>query len=253
VTCNTIQKERDGVIWLEFKALEPFPQLVHGVFLRHGGFSSGPHASLNVGKSVGDDPIVVDRNINAVHQIIGASRFVTGLQSHGAYVHDCNDVKTEIAACDALTTCQKGVALLIKHADCQATIFFDPVQNAIACVHSGWRGSVQNIYANAVQKMQAAFGTRPGDLIVCISPSLGPAHAEFKNYQTELPAAFWEFQVKPTYFDFWSISRSQLEQCGVLSSNIHIAGICTYANPQDYFSYRREKLSGRHATVVALR
>ena len=151
-----------------------------------------------------------------------------------------------------MITQKTDLALMILHADCQAAIFYDPVHGAIANVHSGWRGNVKNIYLATIQKMARVFGSKPQDLLVEISPSLGPDNSEFRNYRTELPQEFWEFQVRPEYFDLWAIARHQLEQCGVLSHHIQIAEICTFANPQDYFSYRRDKIIGSHATLAKI-
>jgi polyphenol oxidase len=137
--------------------------------------------------------------------------------------------------------------------DCQAAILYDPIHRALANVHAGWRGNVQNIYRTAVQKMVHSFGSKPQDLLVGISPSIGPKHAEFKNYKSEFPEEFWEFQVKPTYFDLWQIARHQFESSGVLAHHIQIAEICTFDHPSDYFSYRRDKTTGRHATVAMLK
>jgi YfiH family protein len=142
---------------------------------------------------------------------------------------------------------------MISHADCQAAIFYDPIQKAIANVHSGWRGNIQNIYASTILKMQQMYGSKPQNLLVCISPSLGPQSAEFTNFQNELPEAFWKFRTPPHHFDFWQISQYQLEESGVLPSHIQIAEIDTLSNPQDYFSYRHSKICGRNATVCALK
>jgi copper oxidase (laccase) domain-containing protein len=129
----------------------------------------------------------------------------------------------------------------------------------VANVHAGWRGQVKQIYRITLDKMACVFGTRPEEVLVCISPSLGPDHSEFIHYQEELPTDFLLFQTKPTYFDLWAISQYQLESCGVLPHHIEIAKIDTYAHPDDFFSYRREKatghtdpITGSHGTVVAL-
>lgn len=146
----------------------------------------------------------------------------------------------------------KGLGLLITHADCQAAIFYDPVHRALANVHSGWRSSVQNIYLETIHKMRERYGSRPEDLRVGISPSLGPEAAEFRDFKTLFPEPFWSFQTKAEYFNFWEISRWQLISAGVLPHHIEIAGICTYSTPKDWFSYRREPCSGRHGTIAAL-
>jgi copper oxidase (laccase) domain-containing protein len=100
--------------------------------------------------------------------------------------------------------------------------------------------------------MNHAFATKAADLVAAISPSLGPCCAEFVNYLTELPLAFHDYQVRPNYFDFWAISHDQLCSAGVKSENIHTANICTCCN-HDYFSYRRERETGRFASVMGLK
>jgi len=245
-----LRKKSGSIEWLEFEQFAGFPGLVHGVFLKAGGESEGPFASLNMGGGSGDNPEVVDRNRAKVRTLLGCPELISGKQCHG------REVKVvpldEDEECDGLMTRDHNQALMIKHADCQAAIFYDPLNQAIANVHCGWRGNVQNIYAHAIEQMKMKFGSKPENLLVSISPSLGPCCAEFINYKTELPVPFWDYQVKPIYFNLWEISRKQLLERGILLNHIEIAGICTCCNAQDYFSYRREKVTGRNATIVAL-
>jgi YfiH family protein len=159
----------------------------------------------------------------------------------------------KIGIADAIFTTERNLGIAVTHADCQAAIFYDPVHEAIGVVHAGWRGSVQNIYARLFDTMHREIGTQPHNLLVCISPSLGPDHAEYKNYKQDFPESFWSFQSKPNHFNFWEISKKQLQECGILEKNIEISGVCTYCSPEECFSYRREKETGRNATVVGLR
>jgi len=246
--------EKTKIEWLEFDQLEPYSHVSHGVFLRHGGTSEGPCATLNAGDGNHDHHNNVLVNRDMIRKTLGVPQLVFSHQTHGMNVHRVTAKNLgKIPQADALFTTEKEIGLAVTHADCQAAIFYDPVHEAVAIAHCGWRGSVQNIYARVIEAMQRDIGTQPQNLIVCISPSLGPDHAEFKNYKQELPQDFWSFQVKPLYFDFWAISRKQLNACGVPDKNIEITSVCTYCNPKDYFSYRREKDTGRHATVVALK
>jgi purine-nucleoside/S-methyl-5'-thioadenosine phosphorylase / adenosine deaminase len=247
-----IRRKKENVEWLEFDILQEHPEVVHGVFLRHGGISKGPFASLNLGGGIGDDPENVKQNRKKVCKCLGVESLVVAKQMHGSKVQQVDKPCTGLE-CDGLMTNQSDVPLMIKHADCQAALFFDPVNQVIANVHCGWRGSVQNIYRETVVKMQEAFGCDPGHLIVCISPSLGPDHAEFIHYKEELPKNFEPFQVKPTYFDFWEISRMQLEELGIKNEKIEVANLCTFEEKNDFFSYRREKKTGGNATVVVLK
>lgn len=230
-----IRKRQEGLEWLEFDILQQFPEVVHGVFVRSG-----------------DCKEKIANNRKKIQETLGVSSLISCYQVHGDVVKQAGELMQD-EACDGIFTKEKNVGLMIKHADCQAAIFYDPVHQAIASVHSGWRGNVQNIYAKTVETMQEALGTDPEDLIVCISPSLGPDRAEFINFESEFPSSFWAFQSKPYYFNLWEISRWQLEEEGVLRGNIEVASICTYDNPADFYSYRRDKVTGRNATVVALR
>lgn len=248
-----MENEKAKLEWMEFDQLEPYPHVIHGVFERHGGVSQGPFATLNVSNDVGDHPDSVKVNRERIAAALKARHLIFAHQQHGVNivrVNTQNALKAPNA--DALYTTEKGIALAISHADCQAAIFYDPAHEAIAIAHAGWRGSVQNIYAKVIEQMKKDLKTKPQDLLVCISASLGPCHAEFKNYKEELPQEFWAFQVKPLYFDFWAISQMQLTKAGVLDKNIEMARICTYCTPKDYYSHRRDAKTGRNATVVML-
>ena len=247
--------DKAKIEWLEFDLLEPYPHLVHGVFLRHGGTSKNHCSTLNLGEGTSDHPYAVKLNRELVRKAINMPKLIFPHQTHGMNVHRVTTKNIDkLPHADALFTTEKNIAIGVTHADCQAAIFYDPVHEAIAVAHAGWRGSVQNIYARLLEAMQRDIGTQPQNLMVCISPSLGPDHAEYKNYKQELPQEFWPFQVKPNHFDFWAISRKQLEALGILEKNIEITEVCTILRSlKDYFSHRREKDTGRHGTVVALK
>jgi polyphenol oxidase len=245
-------KKQGNIEWLEFDLLQGHP-LRHGVFLRHGGHSKEAFESLNVSYDVGDKEEYVTQNIDQVKDILGVSKLTWAKQCHGKDISLINQYSpNEIHNCDALSTSTPGMALMIKHADCQAAIFYDPVQKVVSVVHSGWKGSVQNIYAHTVEFMKLNYNSKPENLLVCISPSLGPEDSEFINYKIELPKSFWKYQFKPDYFDFWAISEDQLKKAGVLANHIEIMRMSTRANEKDCFSFRRNKVTGRHGTVACL-
>ncbi|MDP1608541.1 MAG: peptidoglycan editing factor PgeF [Chlamydiales bacterium] len=240
--------------WLEYELLTNYPHVRHGVFSRHGGVSEKEWTSLNLGaEDTFDNPKHTHSNRELVRNTLGAQHLIFPKQHHGAIVQRITAKNLDkLPVCDALFTTEKNVALGVTHADCQGTIFYDPVHEAIAVAHAGWRGSSQNLYARVIDTMRREIGTQAHNLIVCISPSLGPDHAEFKNYRQELPQEFWPFQIKPYYFNFWAISKMQLLGCGVAERNIEMTEICTACCPEDYFSYRRNKDAGRNATIAVL-
>jgi YfiH family protein len=154
--------------------------------------------------------------------------------------------------CDALITNIPNHLLMIKHADCQAALFYDPVQRAIGAVHSGWKGTVQNIYKATLEAMSNRYGSNPKDILVGISRSLGPTASQFINYKTELPEQFWSYRTDGDLFDFWKITTDQLLEAGITQQHIELAKICTNTNSNDCFSYRRQQTTGRHGTAIAI-
>lgn len=244
--------------WLTFDLLSSCPRLHHGVFLRSGGVSQAPFASLNTGKYVGDNCLDVKTNLERLQScfysfIPNWSHFVYGKACHETALAVVNRTSSrELINYDGLITDEIGITLMMKHADCQIALFYDPIHHVAANIHAGWRGSVKNIYKKTIQQMRYLYGSHPENLLVCISPSLGPEEAEFINYQVDFPENFWSFQIRPNYFDFWTLSEHQLRQEGILPHHIETARLCTYNCSQDYFSYRRDKITGRHATCITL-
>lgn len=248
-----MENEKKKIGWLEFDLFKSYPDVIHGCFNRHGGASSGHFTSLNVSDYVGDHSDCVKVNREKICEVFNIPNLIFPHQTHSVNIVRItaqNQLQAHVA--DSLYTTEKNIGLCASTADCQAAVFYDSKHKVIAVAHAGWRGSVQNIYGKVVDQLKKDIGTNPKDLFVGISPSLGPCHAEFKNYKQELPKEFWPFQSKPHYFDFWKISRMQLMNAGIPEKNIEIAEICNYCN-NDYFSYRREPKCGRNATVIALK
>lgn len=240
---------------MNFLPIDFLAGLTGGFFNRDGGVSAVPFDSLNVSYGVGDEPDRVRRNRGRLRAALGLKCLLSARQVHGDRIlslsapHSADD---EFDGYDALVTDQPGIGLMIQQADCQAVILYDPGCKVVANVHAGWRGSVANILPKTIQRMTLDFGADPGRILAAISPSLGPCCAEFIHFQSELPESFHAYQVTPAHFDFWAISRLQLEEAGVMPTQIRTAAICTRCDPH-YFSYRREGRTGRSATVVALR
>ena len=237
--------------------LAAFPEVGHGFFTRLQGVSTGPYHSLNLSFAVGDRPEAVAQNRLLVQRALDLSALASANQVHGrqeAVIDASSQVDgADLAAADILITAQPGVGLLIKQADCQAVLLYDPGQRVVANVHCGWRGQVQNILGQAVGRLRERFASRPGDLYAAISPSLGPCCAEFRHFREEFPPALWPYQVRPTYFDLWRLSRDQLLAAGLRPERIDLAGICTCCQAADFYSYRRDKVTGRQGAVIALK
>jgi len=248
---------RNGVRWFRFPGLATFPDLIHGVFTRQGGVSRAPYRSLNVSLAVGDLPQHVEENRRRVQQTLGLRALVNATQVHGLNDMVVTAGQTapagEIPEADILITAEPGVGLLIKQADCQPVMFYDPEHRVVAHAHCGWRNQVEGILEKTVGRQALHFHCRPEALQAAIGPGLGPCCAEFRNYQREFPPELWQYQARPNYFDLWQLSLDQLRAAGLKPENIEVARLCTRCRQEDFFSYRRDRITGRQAAVIALR
>ena len=254
-----IRHDENGLTYYRFENLAAYPRLAHGVFTRHGGVSPPPCRGLNLAFSRHDDQENVLANRRLAAQTLGIDSMVYAGQVHGdqALLVRADDgyrpagPDEALTGYDALITPDPGVGLLMKLADCQGVLLFDPRTNVLATIHSGWRGSVSNILGKTTTRLKADFGVDPADLLAGVSPSLGPCCAEFVNYRQELPASFHDYR-RGNLFDFWAISRDQLIEAGLARENIEIAGMCTKCGTEGFFSYRREKITGRFGLIAAI-
>jgi YfiH family protein len=236
--------------------LAEFPELVHGFFTRRGGVSAAPYDSLNLSYAVGDAREAVAENRRRVQRALNLDFLAGAAQVHGhnyAVITGNPNPAGELPEVDLLLTRTPGVGLLIKQADCQAVMLYDPVRRVAANVHCGWRGQVAEVIALAVSHLQEIFHCRPRDLRAAVGPSLGPCCAEFRHFREEFPPQFWSYQVRPTYFDLWCLSRDQLVAAGLLPGHLDLARLCTRCQGREFFSYRRDGVTGRQGALIALR
>lgn len=174
--------------------------------------------------------------------------------------------KEEYADTDGLITNNENIVLATTNADCILLIFFDPVKKVISNVHSGWRGTLQRISVEAVNKMKQEYGCNPQDIICCICPSIRKCH--FKVHEDVKEPYYNEFKdlkeidnliVKVPNDERWSIDTVEinkiiLEQAGLKKENIIDCGICSVCNSELIHSYRVEKEGyGLSTAVVELR
>lgn len=242
--------------YLQYQNLSQYHQLKHGTFTRHGGTSGVPYASLNTSDEVGDRRKDVAENLKIIKHTMGAQKIFFTRQTHGTNIlvlrSDASETFENPTHADAMITNIPGSGLMIKQADCQAVILFDPRKNVIANVHCGWRGNVQNILGRVVRMMAHHFDCNASHLTAAIAPSLGPCCAEFTSHKDIFPPHFMEFMVASNHFDLWRLSTHQLVLEGVCPDNITISGICTRCHTNRFFSYRGEGITGRFATFVML-
>lgn len=122
-----MESQKDKLEWLEFRLLEPFAHVEHGVFARHGGVSVGDYRSLNVSKDVGDQPDSVKVNRERVCEALGAHAIVFPHQMHGTNVVRITSKNSAAShSADALFTTEKKIAIAVSHADCQGAVLLIP-------------------------------------------------------------------------------------------------------------------------------
>jgi YfiH family protein len=257
---TVILNEKQGTAYYTFPNLSRYPGMVHGIFTRKGGNSTGPFESLNISFGVGDDKENVHKNRDLILDIFNGKDIVSARQVHETDViickekedSDTNKYTEDFPVGDALISNKNQMLLMIQVADCQPIMLYDPIQRVAANIHSGWRGSVKNIIGHTINAMEDKFNCKSDDLIAGIGPSLGPCCAEFVNYKEEIPEFYWKYKVQENHFDLWAVSKDQLCNSGVLAQNICLSNICTKCHTEQFFSYRGEGITGRFAAVIGL-
>ena len=247
----------NGASFYQFENLANACGINHGIFTRNAGHSQPPYASLNIGYGIGDEKKAVASNRSLISGIMGAGEMTFIDQVHGCDVvilgRDQKGNSNPVAIADAVVTDRPENYLVIQVADCQSVLMYEPARQVVANVHSGWRGSIDNIIGRTIEAMQHHFGCHPDAILAGIGPSLGPCCAEFINYKTEIPQEFWRYKDPGDHFDFWAISCDQLIAAGVLAKHIESCQMCTRCRTDEFFSYRAEKTTGRFAAVIGLK
>ena len=187
----------------------------------------------------------------------------------------------------ALITREPGVMLVVQTADCVPILLADPKRRAIAAIHSGWRGTVRRIAAKALGHMQMEFGTKPEDVIAALGPGIGQSCYEVGTevageFQAQFPNAREWFEgpfdqladsdndpnwlpwltMKPpghqppsprVQLDLIAANRAILEEAGIQARNITSSDLCTACRSDLFFSFRKERTTGRMMAVIGIR
>lgn len=255
---------RDGVVLHHFAFAAPGAGVVAGVSGRHGGVSSPPYDTLNLGLHVGDDAGNVHENRRRLCCALGVDpgSLVLRNQVHGndvAVVDGADRAGTATGDADAIVTAARGVAIAVQVADCVPIVVHDPVRAVAAVIHAGWRGTVARIARRTVEVMRAEFGCVPAQLVAGVGPSIGPASYEVGR--EVLDAARDAPGVAPFVrdtregkgcFDLWAANAQQLVDSGIPRDRIECARIDTRVNTGEFFSDRAARPCGRFAAFALL-
>ncbi len=217
--------------------------------LRRGGTSIGPYVSLNLGHHVGDDRARVRENRRRLRQELCLPDEPVWLeQVHGARVVDAANPLDGVA--DGSIATQTGLVCAVMTADCLPILLCSNDGESVAAVHGGWRGLAAGVLATAV----AALGTT--DLTAWLGPAIGPdafavgndVRLAFIARHEVLAEAFRPVADGRWLADIYAIARSQLTELGVRAC--YGGGLCTYSDSESFFSFRRDGMTGRMATLI---
>lgn len=241
------------------------------------GLSDGRPGGLNLGLHVGDNPSHVQVNRARVQARVGRA-ILWMEQVHGTQVCDADDGMAErvdaeggavsqrvgwpsdrhVPMADAAISSRADRALCIMTADCLPVLFSDRQGRCIGAAHAGWRGLLDGVLEATVQAMRARMGAG-APLLAWLGPVIGPqafevgdeVRAAFVAQDHVAAAAFKPASHPGKWFgDLEWLARQRLAACGDLS--VYGGGLCTVSDPDRFYSHRRDRVSGRMASLVWL-
>ncbi len=226
---------------------------------RAGGVSAPPFDSLNLGRSAGDDRAAVDDNRRRFEAALGVpTRYLS--QVHGTRVARLTHADTASSEADAALTTEPGLACTIMVADCLPVLFAAPAARGVGAAHAGWRGLAGGVLEAAVAALCEATGCLPREISAWLGPCIGPRRFEVGAdvVQAFGPASASRFKALPRadgstrwLADLPALARDRLRAVGV--TQLSGGTWCTASDPSRFFSFRRDRVTGRMAAAVFIR
>ncbi len=252
---------------LQARSLASLPAVRHAFFTRAGGVSRGVYASLNAGVGSADDPQLVAENRARMAEALGVGpdRLVSIYQVHSPDVVVAEEPwpADQRPRADAIVTRRPGLAIAASTADCGPVLFADATARVVGAAHAGWRGALAGVTDAAIGAMER-LGARRARIVAAIGPMIrqpnyevGPEVVEqFLSEETN-NRRFFAPSKRPgrAMFDLAGYIAARLARAEVMS--VEDVGVCTYADAERFYSYRRmthlgESDYGRHLNAIAL-
>jgi YfiH family protein len=227
------------------------------------GASVGEYAGFNLGDHVGDKPSAVAENRQQLRSACEGLQDIAWLnQVHGLAIVDAEQALTAKCDADASITIKAGLACAILTADCLPVLFCRRDGRQVAAAHAGWRG----LCAGVLAKTLASFDCPAQDLMAWIGPSISSQHFEvgaevrqqfineFSGPQVrEIESAFKPNAQNPEHFyaDLIALASMQLRALGL--GWVGSSGACSYAQAQQFYSFRRDGVCGRQASLIYIK
>jgi polyphenol oxidase len=232
---------------------------------RNGGYSRGKFESLNVDYYTGDSKKNVSRNRKLILKKLNLNdvkRIYSVKQVHGNRILNIDksldwDVDSIYREADCLITGLKKTPVMVMGADCNLILVADKEKKVIAAVHAGWMGTLKEIAAKVIIYMVNKFKSNREDIMVAFGPSIRKCCYKVDRLIVEKfvkkfgDKGFYSNVDGYFFLDLVSINYMQLKDEGISESNIFDCGECTYCN-HSFFSYRRNRITGRQAAVAII-
>jgi YfiH family protein len=218
---------------------------------RIGGCSKPPYEGLNLGMHVGDDPILVQRNRELLQQQTQMPTAPVWLsQTHSTVVLEVAQPTNDVLDADGVITSSPNVVCSAMTADCLPVLITNTQGTQVAAIHAGWRGLAGGIVENALTHFS-------NDVMLWLGPAIGPQAFEvgedvlqaFLDYDSKAATAFVPGKQQGKWWaDMATLTRLRMAKLGI--DQVFDSGLCTYQDPQCFYSYRRDGVTGRQATFI---
>ncbi|MEE9331454.1 MAG: peptidoglycan editing factor PgeF [Methylophilaceae bacterium] len=230
----------------------PAPSNVHAIqTTRLGGVSLAPYDSFNLGAHVNDNPNHVAHNRQLLNGLVPTEPVWLN-QVHGVHVIDAG-VSSHIENADASFTTENNVVCVTMTADCLPVLLSDKTGTVVAAIHAGWRSLCDGV----IEKTINAMPVDSNQLVAWLGPAIGPdafevgAEVRLQFIEKDEQA---EYAFKPSgeqwLGNLYLLAKQRLQSLGV--KDVYGETLCTYANPDRFFSFRRDGDAGRMATMIWL-
>lgn len=226
---------------------------------RLGGVSNPPYGGLNLGLHVQDDSALVWQN----RQLLMTTAYLPQQPYWLNQTHSTDVVSlvgqphnpAQLPAADASVTMLAGQVCLVMTADCLPLLICDKAGTQVAAIHAGWRGLLDGVIENTITKLSA----QPKDLLVWLGPAISQAHFQVGSevrdaFITHDPQANSAFIADGDKWlaDLYLLARQRLQTLTVNAADIYGGDHCTYRETDLFYSYRRDRQTGRQASLIYL-
>ena len=218
---------------------------------RVGGFSTAPYQGLNLGAHVGDDLSIVEKNRDWLAQEAKMPSAPIWLnQTHSTVVAQVSEPTTQVLDADGVFTSSSQVVCSAMTADCLPVLLTNTQGTQVAAVHAGWRGLANGIVENALELFS-------GEVMAWLGPAIGPQAFEvgedvlqaFVDFDSQAHQAFTPRDVEGKWLaDMSKLATQRLNKLGI--AQVFDSGLCTFQHKEDFYSYRRDGVTGRQATFI---